>query len=73
LGGSYAVSTTSDGAYLIDSVRPGSYRVVFAPPGDSGLGPEWFDDAPSRALATDVTVSPDQTVAGIDAELADTS
>jgi protocatechuate 3,4-dioxygenase beta subunit len=69
--GSYAVSTASDGTYLMGSVRPGDYRVVFAPPADSGFTPEWFDDVASRSLATDVTVSAGQTVAGIDAQLAD--
>jgi hypothetical protein len=52
------------------SVRPGSYRVVFAPPAVSGLAPEWFDDVASRSLATDVTVLAGQTVADIDAQLA---
>jgi hypothetical protein len=32
--------------------------------------PVWFDDAPNRSLATDITLSSGQTAAGIDAQLA---
>ena len=63
-------STASDGSYSIGNIRPADYRVVFVPPTGSGLASEWFDDAASRSLATDITVPPGQTVAGIDAELA---
>jgi protocatechuate 3,4-dioxygenase beta subunit len=65
-----ATSTTADGGYAIGNLRPGNYRVVFRPPTESGLASEWFDDAPHRSLATDITVSPGQTAAGIDAQLA---
>jgi protocatechuate 3,4-dioxygenase beta subunit len=67
--GSYATSTASDGTYVIGTVRPADYRVLFAPPAGSGLASEWFDDAASRSLASDVTVPPGQTAAGIDAQL----
>jgi hypothetical protein len=63
-------STASDGAYAIGNLRPANYRVVFRPPTESGLASEWFDDAPNRSLATDIMVSPGQTAAGIDAQLA---
>ena len=70
---SHATSTASDGTYRIGSLRPAesgvAYRVLFSPPADSGLAPEWFDDAARRSLATAVTVPGGQTVAGIDAEL----
>jgi protocatechuate 3,4-dioxygenase beta subunit len=65
-----ATSTASDGTYSIGNLRPADYRIRFVPPAGPGLAPEWFDDAASRSLATDVTVSPGQTVAGIDAQLA---
>ncbi len=68
--GSHTTSTASDGTYQIGIIRPAAYRVRFSPPTGSGLVPEWFDDAPDRAQATDVTVSPGQTAAGVDAELA---
>jgi hypothetical protein len=68
---SHATSTASDGAYLIGNVGPADYRVLFSPPASSGLASEWFDDAASRSLATDVTVTPGQTVTGIAAQLAD--
>jgi protocatechuate 3,4-dioxygenase beta subunit len=72
--GSHTTSTGSDGTYRIDSLRPvetgTAYRVLFLPPAGSGLAPEWFDDAGHRSLATDVTVTGGQTVAGIDGELA---
>jgi len=73
--GSHTTSTAADGTYVIGDLRPvetGSgdeYRVLFAPPAGSGLASEWFDDAASRSLATDITVSAGQTVAGIDAQL----
>lgn len=72
--GSHTTSTGSDGTYRIDGLRPvdtgTAYRVLFLPPAGSGLAPEWFDDAGHRAEATDVTVPPGQTTAGIDAHLA---
>jgi Carboxypeptidase regulatory-like domain/Neocarzinostatin family len=68
--GTYVTSTASDGSYLIGNVHPADYRVLFLPPAASGLAREWFDDAASRSVATDVTVSAGQTVAGIDAQLA---
>jgi hypothetical protein len=73
--GTHATSTAADGTYVIGDLLPvetgsgNQYRVLFAPPAGSGLAPEWFDDAASRSLATDVTVSAGQTVAGIDAQL----
>jgi Carboxypeptidase regulatory-like domain/Neocarzinostatin family len=70
--GSYGSSTASDGTYAIGDLRPADCRVVFVPPAGSGLATEWFDDAPTRSLATDVTVSPAQTVVGIDAQLDET-
>jgi protocatechuate 3,4-dioxygenase beta subunit len=70
--GSYGSSTASDGSYAIGGLRPADCRVVFVPPAGSGLASEWFDDAPNRSLATDTTVSPAQTVVGIDAQLGET-
>lgn len=67
---SHTTSTASDGTYRIGAVPPAVYRVQFSPPSGSGLAPEWFDDAGHRAEATDVTVPPGQTTAGIDAHLA---
>ncbi|MGH3659517.1 MAG: MSCRAMM family protein, partial [Micromonosporaceae bacterium] len=70
---SHITSTASDGTYQIGDLRPVEtgvdYRVLFSPPANSGLAPEWFDDAARRSLATPVTVPGGQTVAGIDAEL----
>jgi protocatechuate 3,4-dioxygenase beta subunit len=65
----HTVSTGADGTYRIDGVRPGAYRVRFAPPPFGSLAAEWFENATTRAQATDVIVSSGQ-VAGVDAQLA---
>jgi hypothetical protein len=70
--GSYRSSTASDGTYAIGGLRPADCRVVFVSPAGSGLATEWFDDAPNRSLATDITVSPGQTDVGIDAHVDET-
>jgi protocatechuate 3,4-dioxygenase beta subunit len=71
--GSHTTSTSSDGTYRIDGLRPREsgvdYRVLFSPPAGSGLAPEWFDDVAHRSLATAVSVSGAETVSGIDAQL----
>jgi hypothetical protein len=69
--GTHITTTASDGTYAIANVRPSDYRVHFATPAASGLAPEWFDDAATRGLATAITVSAGDIVAGVDAQLED--
>lgn len=65
--GSYATTTGADGTYTLN-VTEGDYKIYFTPPADSGLQREWYDDAPTRAQATTVTVTAGP-VTGIDAQL----
>lgn len=50
-----AASTAADGTYSIDGLVAGNYVVGFAGAG-SPMPEEYYDDAPSTALATPVTV-----------------
>ena len=63
--GSGAATTGSDGAYVIDGLAPGDYRVLFLPPGFLGLTHHWFDDAARRGDATAIPVA-GEAVTGID-------
>jgi hypothetical protein len=68
--GSFGATTAADGSYRINGVRPAAYRVRFAPPSGSGLAIQWFNNAPTAASATSVTVTVGSTATGIDAQLA---
>ena len=37
--------------------RPGTYRIRINPPTGSGLPAEWYQDKPTRALATPLSVN----------------
>jgi hypothetical protein len=67
----YDAWTDWDGSYELGGLEPGTYRLSFT--GDPGDQIEFWDDAATLASATDIDVSVDQTVSGVDAELADES
>ena len=55
-----------DGTYTIANVLPGDYELQFSAfPYDT----EWWNDSPTRAGATPVTVGPGEAVTGIDPQL----
>jgi hypothetical protein len=61
---------TASGTYSA-AVRPGNYHVEFYDCGwPLNHQTEWFDDQPTRATATEVVVTANNTTSGIDAELA---
>jgi hypothetical protein len=67
---SYRSVTAADGTYLIQRMLPGDqYLVRFGPPVASGLAAEWYDNAPLRATAQNISLTAGQTVTGIDAAL----
>lgn len=59
--------TAADGTYTLSGLEPGRYRVRFQPTGS--LAPQWFDGADTQEDATELTVGPGETRAGIDARL----
>ncbi|NCC34892.1 MAG: hypothetical protein EOM24_23195, partial [Chloroflexia bacterium] len=64
-------TTDATGTYTITSLRPGTYRVFFAPAGaSSGYFPEYYNDKPDLASADPVTVTAAQTTPNINASLA---
>lgn len=65
---SVMTTTAADGTYVLADVVDGPHRVIFSPPGGSGLVLEWWDDA-TASTATPVTVA-GAPVSGIDAALA---
>jgi len=65
-------STDILGAYGIDAVRPGQYKVMFSPslyPSDTNLAPRFFNGAAKFADAAIVTVSSGATISNINAQL----
>jgi hypothetical protein len=69
--GSASATTDVNGAYDLEGVVPGEYRVYFVPPAASGFAREWFDDSARRSGATVVPLSPGAAVSDIDADLDD--
>jgi poly(3-hydroxybutyrate) depolymerase/protocatechuate 3,4-dioxygenase beta subunit len=65
-----STTTETDGAYHLDGLSPGNYRIVFQPPASSGLVTVWFDGSPTRAGATPLAVAAATHTPGIDATLA---
>ncbi|MDY7542552.1 MULTISPECIES: cell wall-binding repeat-containing protein [unclassified Cryobacterium] len=64
--------TKLDGSYSIGSLMAGTYKVGFVGyDSNSGLVPEYFDNASTLASAKPLTVGVASTVANIDAELSD--
>lgn len=62
--------TTTSGSYSLLEVQPGKYKVKFSTGcGDTGFKTQWWQNAPSAATATVITVNPGTTVPGIDAAL----
>jgi 5-hydroxyisourate hydrolase-like protein (transthyretin family) len=64
---SYA-RTRVDGTYQVGSLSPGTYRLEFSDFGGNYL-PEYYDDAPDLASATNITAAANTTVQGINASL----
>jgi hypothetical protein len=65
---SATATTAADGSYEIPGLGDGQYRLFFRGAGDRVA--EWYDDSPTRAGATPVTVTGGDVVGGIDASLA---
>ena len=59
------VGVQFDGTYTFDNVAPGAYNVQF----NSQFDPEWWDNAPTQAAATNISVAAGQSITGIDADL----
>ena len=61
--GSYAIATAGDGTYRIAGIQPNTpLRLRFVPAAASGLRSEWFDNSPTRAGATPISVTAGATV-----------
>jgi protocatechuate 3,4-dioxygenase beta subunit len=60
----------ADGRWAIGPVPGGVYRVEFQPPAGSNLLPQWWNDQPDGAHSNGVGVTNQQTVSGVDANLA---
>jgi probable HAF family extracellular repeat protein len=67
--GSYVTTTGVDGTYDLAGLAPGSYKIYFTPTADTGLQKEWYDDATTRGLAANLTVTAGGGLTGIDAQL----
>ena len=65
-----ATTTAADGTYTLAAVPVGEQRILFLPPLGSGLLQEWFDDSPTRAAATPLTVTAGASIEDVDAQLA---
>ncbi|WP_168218427.1 carboxypeptidase-like regulatory domain-containing protein [Nocardioides eburneiflavus] len=65
-----STSLEDDGTYDVTSLRPGTYKVLFADSSFSGafFGPEWYDNT-NYATAKTIKVTSGKTVSGIDADL----
>ena len=65
--------TGADGSYLATGLAPGSYQVYFNDPlcglGPLGLAPQWYNNQPTQATATKVTITIGHTTTGINAAL----
>ncbi len=72
-GGPVAATATTSvglGTYTLDDLPSGDYLLSFTPAEDiSPFIPEWYDDAPTSATATPVTVTAGATTTDIDAVL----
>ncbi len=67
-GASYHTTYTGiDGAYRLEGLMPGNYRVQFTPP--SPFIPEWYDHADQRINASNVPVNLNSTTPNINLEL----
>jgi Ca2+-binding RTX toxin-like protein len=64
-----AFALTDDAGDYSTAVRPGEYVVWFVDCDRDAYVPEYYDDAPQAADATEVTVAADTLVSGIDAAL----
>ena len=65
--------TGADGSYLATGLASGSYQVYFNDPlcglGPVGLAPQWYNDQPTQATASKVTITVGHTTTGINAAL----
>ena len=65
--------TGPDGSYLATGLAAGTYQVFFGDPlcslSAAGLAPQWYNNQPTQATATQVTVTVGQTTPSIDAAL----
>lgn len=66
-----SVLTDANGLYRFTSLAVGDYTVFTVLPDDSALVDEWFDDQPSQATATPVTVTADGSTVTADFDLAE--
>jgi hypothetical protein len=60
------------GAYAVEGLAPGSYRLLFTPVcvvGTASLVPQWFNGQQAEAAATPVTVTAGKTRSGVNATL----
>jgi hypothetical protein len=66
--------TGTGGKYAAGNLAPGKYQVLFGEPGclygPYSLAPQWYQDQPTEAAATKVTVTAGQTTPTVDATLA---
>ena len=65
-----SVYTNENGNYYIERIPQGNHRVRFRPH-DGNWAVEWYDDKTSYASADQVLVEANQTISGIDAQLAE--
>ena len=65
-----STETDAAGAYVIDGLRPASYKLKYFSCGVGNYATEFFDDKPTRATADAIALADGATAAGIDAELA---
>lgn len=65
--------TDATGGYRATGIAPGTYQVYFGDPlcgfGPPNLAPQWYNDQPTQATATSVTITVNHTTTGIDAAL----
>ena len=66
------VTANASGGYELDGLRAGTYRIGFSDYAGT-YAPEYFDDVETVESATDIVVAAGATVAGMDAQLADSS
>lgn len=61
--------TFDDGTYDMAGLRPGTYRIGFLPSGDTGYAQEYWNNAPTVAMADPITVTDGGNASARDAAL----
>lgn len=59
----------SNGVYVVEGLEAGDIRLQFADTYNSVYFSEWYDDAETYALATPISIAPNQTIPNIDAAI----